>query len=305
MKAQLTRSFASGAAALLCCCSVATSPNNPDASTSNPDASTSNPDASSSNPDASVNPDAGVGSNCTTACDCSPGLACSNGRCEVAFTAVYCCDAITCPGGSVCQNPSGSYSVCPSDDAGYADDSGYVYPDAGQGSTDAGGCFSACDCGGGLACVNGQCIAQPQPMYCCDSTDCPTGFRCQYPNGTISQCGAMTDAGGPTCTNCASYFTCCNNNQCVDVENDPLNCGGCGIVCTGATPYCGFGKCTTPPCYADAGVCSDPTALCCGGDSCCGGGQLCCLLDGPVLSTFCYTPTVQQPTCPKGCPICP
>jgi hypothetical protein len=272
-----------GCAALLAGCLAATSPISPDGATGT-DAS-AGPDSGGSD-SGNSGPDGG---SCGTACDCTPGLACSGGQCVVGFTEVYCCTSSECPGGSICQYPSGNYSVC-------SVDGGSIPPDAGA-------CATACDCSPGLSCINGQCLATPQPEYCCTSNDCPKGFGCQNPDGTYSQCGGTAPGdAGITCV-CESFFQCCGS-ECVNFDNDPFNCGGCGNVCGGATPYCAGGKCQTPPCLTpDAGTCAASAGLCCG-VTCCGQGQLCCELDGPVIGAFCYMPTPQQPTCPRGCPVC-
>jgi hypothetical protein len=84
-----------------------------------------------------------------------------------------------------------------------------------------------------------------------------TGLGCQP--GTIP-CGRVCCVG------------CCGG-QCVDTSNDPHNCGGCGIMCTGDTPFCD-GTCKPVPCSAEAGTCAAGTT-CCGGE-CCNSDQLCC-----------------------------
>lgn len=260
------------------------------------------PDAGAS-ADGGIGSDSGMGSDaggtdsgsttsdggaCTTACDCAPGLACGSGQCVVGFAAVYCCDSATCPSGSICQSRDGRFSVCAAD--------------AGTPTPDAGYCQTACDCSPGLSCLNGQCIAAPQPEYCCASPKCPSGASCQNPDGTYSQCGVTTVDAGNACPNCQSWFECCGP-QCVNFDNDPFNCGGCGIVCSGTTPYCANRTCQAPPCFVDGGACATPEGICCGG-TCCNAGDLCCELDGPIAGAVCYTPTPQQPTCPLGCPVC-
>lgn len=111
--------------------------------------------------------------------------------------------------------------------------------------------------------------------------------------------GAAGCGTGPAC---GVGRTCCSGT-CVNTANDPNNCGACTVRCTGATPYCG-GTCTAAPCSVDAGVCGMGQSCC--GATCCGAGQLCCDPQGPLSGApTCYTPTVQQPTCPQGCaPLC-
>jgi hypothetical protein len=61
-----------------------------------------------------VTTDAGVvGSPCMTACDCTAGLACGPmNTCVAAPQPVYCCGSATCPAGSICQSPNGTYGTC-------------------------------------------------------------------------------------------------------------------------------------------------------------------------------------------------
>jgi hypothetical protein len=36
--------------------------------------------------------------------------------------------------------------------------------------------------------------------------------------------------------------------ECIDIQNDPDNCGGCGNVCPSSTPYCHAGVCAEERC---------------------------------------------------------
>lgn len=111
--------------------------------------------------------------------------------------------------------------------------------------------------------------------------------------------GGGTGGGGQACSPACGVGRECCNGQCVNTANDPAHCGGCDVVCSGATSYCG-GTCTAPPCSLDAGVCGSGES-CCGG-ACCGAGQLCCDVQGPVSGfSTCHTPTPMEPTCPQGC----
>jgi hypothetical protein len=100
---------------------------------------------------------------------------------------------------------------------------------------------------------------------------------------------SSTGSGGGCSPACGPGFTCCGT-QCINPNNDPHNCGGCGIVCSGATP-----------CEQDAAACGGGS--CCG-QQCCGQGQLCCLLEQGPWFTQCYTPTGGATSCPAGCPQC-
>lgn len=101
--------------------------------------------------------------------------------------------------------------------------------------------------------------------------------------------GPSTDSGGAACgapgdPSCGGGLNCCAG-ACKNFENDPLNCGGCGHLCTGEKSMCLGGGCETPTC---------PTT--------CAAGEQCCLVPGPGPSALpkCY-PGI---TCPVGCPLC-
>jgi len=93
-------------------------------------------------------------------------------------------------------------------------------------------------------------------------------------------------------------FSCCNGG-CVNTDNDIHNCGGCGVTCTGPSPFCAGGSCGTPPCEVTG---CGASSTCCD-TQCCGAGQLCCDVPGPVQGPpRCTDP--DNGTCPKGCPQC-
>jgi hypothetical protein len=102
------------------------------------------------------------------------------------------------PTGPICTNLQGDLSNC-------------------------GGC--GIQCGPGLSCSMGQCVALncPQPLAVC-----------------------QTPFGG----------------ACVDVQNDPRNCGICGFAC-GQGAICKSGQCAGPT--FDAGVCAPNETFCPGG----------------------------------------
>ena len=120
--------------------------------------------------------------------------------------------------------------------------------------------------------------------------------------GSSSDGGAQSSgtggAGGTEAGSCPADcgYTCCGS-ACADTSNDPFNCGGCGNVCSGATPYCDeTGTCAMPPC--SGATCSGTTSCC--GSQCCDDGQLCCWRASGCCTAFaCHTPTEEQPTCPK------
>lgn len=104
--------------------------------------------------------------------------------------------------------------------------------------------------------------------------------------------------GGKCTPACTEARNCCGDH-CVNLQNDPQNCGTCGKACAEGT-YCTGGDCVPPPCTASCGE----SATCCGAE-CCGTGKLCCDPQGP-LSTgpACLDPS-EHGTCPMGCaPLC-
>src|SRR5262245_30024292 len=107
-------------------------------------------------------------------------------------------------------------------------------------------------------------------------------------------CGASTHPGqinneGGTCE-CNSSQTCCDGT-CANLQNDPHNCGRCGVRC-GSGSFCRFGQCSSVSCSRNC-----PSGFQCCGDLCCGSGQLCCARSGSVSgSPMCATQV--NGTCP-------
>jgi hypothetical protein len=88
------------------------------------------------------------------------------------------------------------------------------------------------------------------------------------------------------------------------MTNDPKNCHGCGVVCSGINPFCGGGGgegCSPAPCNQDAAACTNGS--CCG-QSCCGQGEICCQFEEGPSFTGCYALKSSDDTCPVGCPLC-
>jgi hypothetical protein len=123
--------------------------------------------------------------------------------------------------------------------------------------------------------------------------------------GGIGGASGQGGAGGGVCTaSCAVGRACCGGG-CVNLNNDPMNCGTCGMHCAGPMNLCSNGKCVVATCAPTTELCA-PDAYCCG-SACCLPGQLCCDAAGPVGGgpPTCFTPTADQPTCPQGCaPLC-
>src|SRR4051794_23720120 len=43
---------------------------------------------------------------------------------------------------------------------------------------------------------------------------------------------------------CRATEVKCADGTCANLREDPKNCGACGTVCTGASPFCSLGQCT-------------------------------------------------------------
>jgi hypothetical protein len=116
--------------------------------------------------------------------------------------------------------------------------------------------------------------------------------------GSSSTTAGQSGGSSGACSNCGQERDCCDN-QCVNLKNDPKNCGVCGQTCTGDT-YCTGGTCTPRPCTSTCGN----GETCCGA-TCCAAGQLCCDPQGPIeTGATCVAPS-DTGTCPMGCaPLC-
>lgn len=136
----------------------------------------------------------------------------------------------------------------------------------------------------------------------CGGTTTPGTDGGASTDASTSDGGGKSDGGsGGSCNPaCGEARNCCGN-ACVNEANDPHNCGGCGVVCSGTDSFCEQGTCKPPPCTI--GTCN--AASCCG-SSCCSSGEICCATEGPVSGEpTCFKPTADQPTCPQGCaPLC-
>lgn len=115
--------------------------------------------------------------------------------------------------------------------------------------------------------------------------------------------GASGAGGGAVCNVLCTTGRMCCGGSCVNLQNDPFNCGKCGNICQAPTAFCNNGACQSPTCQANV-LCAANTTCC--GNNCCTAGQICCEDQGPVsVAPTCYTPTTDQPSCPAGCaPLC-
>ncbi len=175
--------------------------------------------------------------------------------------------------------------------AGYGGNSGY----AGVGGY-AGSSMCVPDtCSPGLSCcyeTAGCAVANPNGG----------GYSCTCAGGRWVCAPFNMDAGVGTCgpNGCGPGLSCCYG-RCVNINNDPHNCGQCDAFCP-STYMCNYGKCTPPPCYQGA---PPPPGLVCCGNQYCGGDQLCCMVGGAgTMTPSCYSPSQTGGTCPVGCPTC-
>jgi hypothetical protein len=132
----------------------------------------------------------------------------------------------------------------------------------------------------------------------------PDGGAGTAGSGNGGSGGAAGAGGTGVCAlACTTGRNCCGGG-CVNLQNDPFNCGMCGRRCEGNTPYCGDGTCQQPPCDSQTELCA-PNSICCG-STCCAVGDICCDRQGPIpTAPSCFTPTAAAPTCPQGCaPLC-
>ncbi|MEL6177571.1 MAG: putative metal-binding motif-containing protein, partial [Myxococcota bacterium] len=215
-----------------------------------------------------------VGDPCTDEDDCRSGFcieAAGEGR-RVCTDFCDTTDASSCPNGYTCAavNNSG------------ADVTFLCFPEV---DILCRPCEDDSDCGG----LNDLCMETTDGRYCardCQLQACPEGYTCsevEGPNGsTATQC--LPDGGicsdcfdpdndehgiGPGCLgedcdeenpdiNTGALELCngvddnCDGNrdEGYDLDNDPLNCGTCGEVCTfeGAEALCMEGTCQPGPC---------------------------------------------------------
>ena len=107
---------------------------------------------------------------------------------------------------------------------------------------------------------------------------------------------------GVGCSPVCGYMLTCCGDTCAELDNDILNCGGCGVVCGGEHPYCHAGVCEPGPPCTDPPPC--PSGDFCCGSQCCSPGEICCdTYGGPVeANPHCETP--QNGTCEHSCFLC-
>jgi hypothetical protein len=141
---------------------------------------------------------------------------------------------------------------------------------------------------------------------CLSGRVCTAGV-CRCPTGK-QPCGTTSQHGPQFCCDTAMGQKCCSN-QCVDSLHDPMNCGNCGVICTGGK-QCVNGQCVCPAPLSDChGICvnlqTDPNNCgqcdihCTGGKNCVAGHCVCPQgqVDCHNLGTCC----LPDACCPTGC----
>ncbi len=97
----------------------------------------------------------------------------------------------------------------------------------------------------------------------------------------------------PICGPCAAGTTACPGgflaDTCQNLQIDPSNCGGCGVVCPAAAPSCQSGTCAP---IADAGPVLDAAQ--------CDDASFCEGVDGGPIASDASTGTGTPPSCAPG-----
>ena len=205
-------------------------------------------------------PPCAQGQGCATMNDCGPGLICQggicvpncpdldqdgwttcDGDCDDTNPAVHPGAAEQCNGmDDDCDGQVDEWGVCPSCTDGIKNgnetgvDCGGSCPPCGQGQL----CMIDQDCGPGLICQSGICVANCPDLdqdgwTTCDG-DC-NDFDPSVNPGAIEQCNGVDD-------DCDTGV-----DEDWNFSSDPQNCGGCGLLCPPApnsTPQCVNGSCT-------------------------------------------------------------
>jgi len=118
------------------------------------------------------------------------------------FSDFWCCDNDDppCPEGHQCVTRQGDVEDC-------------------QGAP-VQQCAHTCDCPQGQHCQLGECVAQNQELFCCDTAGCPDGAPCESLNGQMGLCGG--EQGGSPGDPCDTACDCraslsCDQGRCAEV----------------------------------------------------------------------------------------
>jgi hypothetical protein len=177
------------------------------------------------------------------------------------------------------------------------------YCDPGPTREHCGWCGQAITCSGTTECCRTPGGAKPPQFHCANlqtsvsdcggcGNGCAPGRRCL--NGTcqcpaaLHPCGRTSSSGPEFCCDTAAGMKCCGGStgRCVDVRNDRLNCGNCGVPCSSGKD------------------CVSGTCVCPSGSVTCGSG--CCPpTGGPAANRDCCSGVcVDKRTDPSNCGVC-
>jgi hypothetical protein len=216
---------------------------------------------------------------------CPPGTTCQGVTCATSSGTFPVCSPTTCPSGWSCvvdQTPAGASDIACVQSTCTKDGTACPLTSGAPGVCCSGSCVDTLfdskhcmGCGGvcpaGTVCELGACLG----VVACDATT--RGKPCALPSG-----------GGGAC--CAS--------ACADIENDPQNCGACGVICT-AGAVCIGGTCVEPVTLAAAYCNPDAGTSCAPGTECLPEGG------GSCVQLFCEGspggPCAQGVCCASGC----
>lgn len=214
----------------------------------------------------------------TCSASCPPGLVLCGTQCiDVSKDPSHCGSCANTCGSGVCTS---GHCAC---GAGQMD-CGFGCTDVTENPNRCGTCNTQCDAA--EICANSTCECRPGLVRGPQN-------QCIDPNSNPAACGggAACAAGVPLCqggtcvAQCGGAFTKCGE-ACVSVENDPLNCGGCGHTCDN-DQVCVQGECRM---YRAGVGCT--TCPC---DQCGGGGSRCC----PFPSDPSFIVCVNADACPQ------
>jgi hypothetical protein len=224
-----------------------------------------------------------------------------------------------CALGSCATNPDcgvavpGTSCLLPSNAVGACCEGACV--DTQGGSTHCGTCRVGCP--SGASCASGFCVVPDGGLANCTAPGaCGPGTYCQRGGCLSAGCSPSTErepcAFGEIRTAYGSsgleFFgegTCCQQT-CVDVTQDPGNCGACGAVCPSGS--CEAGIFTPPECWPadagpDGGVCGAASSPNCSTAD--GGTGICCdqcrdPLNDPLACGGCAIACPAGQTCNSG-----
>jgi hypothetical protein len=181
---------------------------------------------------------------------CGKGLVCKNGGCT--------CPQCDFPNArSACVNLVCALVQCL---PGWGDCNGITKDgcehDVTADLNNCGGCGHACSHANITpSCVGGACTGACNKGFAdCNKNLLADGCECDLSINVCTKAGACLKRSGQPCVqgNECGSGTCCAG-ACADLSNDSSNCGACGMVCPGMTPYCAAGKCGTNPCTGQVG----------------------------------------------------